>query len=289
MLVRACAGRYLGFVICLVVLTLLAAPIGGACAQDVLPGYDLYITDSGSTEFDFGSQPLPAGFFGPGSDPFDGGVPASGLPLPQNPFWPTSPPFCTGDDLTNIDTIVRRIGPATLPSVGSFDVIDIEIVALSLESINPITVTYGGLSPELWDVVVWLSPNQVNGNMLINKTHLDGGTFDMDLPVAPLFVFTRQSDNQELILDGGAEPFWLDTIEVVDVPWEYDSPDPLSCRSNFCAPDPFVQVGTKFTHGVVPTCGQVVPTMPVMGMIILIAALAGVGVLVIRRVSRRTA
>jgi hypothetical protein len=187
--------------------------------------------------------------------------------------------------LNAIDTIVERLGIAVLPSVGSSDVIDIEIVALSLKSIDPITVTYnGGQSPELWDVDVCLSASQVTGNMLVNKTHPDGGTFDSDLPIVPLFVFSRQSDSAERVLDGALAGL-SDILEAVGVPWEYASPDPLSCRSNFCAPDPYTQVGALMTHGLLSTCAEEVPVLTRLSAatIALIVMLALVGVFLIRR------
>lgn len=288
MRLRACAGKRGGFVFCLAALVLLAVPLGGARAQDVHPGFDLYITDASNAEFDFGTQPVPADFFGPGSDPFDGVIALKGLPLPQNPYCPLPPSLCPNDDLTEVDTIVERLNTAVLPGIGSYDVIDTEIVALSLKSIHPITVTYsGGLDPELWDVHVCLSPTQATGNMLINKTHPDGGDFESDLSVVPLFIFTRVSDSEERILDGF--PNHMDILEAVDVPWEYADPAPLSCRSNFCAPDPYVQAGVLATQGLLSTCGDAVPAMPTAGVIILIGVLASVGVYVIRRFGKEAA
>lgn len=280
-----CASVYPVFVFSLLAVAFLAAPVGEAGAQDVQPGFDLFITDQTNTEFDFNPQPIPADYFGPGSDPFDGTIALKGHPLPQNPLCPPPPTLCPNDDLTYIDTIVERLGTAFLPSVGSSDVIDIEIVALSLKSVSPITVTYnGGLYPELWDVDICLSASQVTGDMLINKTHPNGGTFDSDLPIVPLFVFTRQSDGEERILDGASAGI-SDILVAVEVPWEYASPDPLSCRSNFCAPDPYTEVGALMTHGLLPTCGEEVPvlTRSSAATIALIAMLALVGVYLIRR------
>ena len=51
---------------------------GGAYAEDVLPGYDYWVTSETGTYVEFGGAtpvpPVPADFFGPGSDPFDGAV-----------------------------------------------------------------------------------------------------------------------------------------------------------------------------------------------------------------------
>jgi hypothetical protein len=287
MRLRMCADWYAGFVACIVVFTLLGVPVGDARAQDVQPGFDLYITNQTNTQFDFNPQPIPADYFGPGSDPFDGVIALKGLPLPQNPFCPLPPTLCPNDDLTYVDTIVERLDTASLPGVGSSDVIETEIVALSLVSVDPIVVTYnGGLDPELWDVRVCLSETQTTGNMLIDKTHANGGTFDSDLAVVPLFTFTRQSDSAERVLDG--YPSYLDILEAVSVPWEYASPDPLSCRSNFCAPDEYEQAGLLAAQGLFSTCGgSEVPAMPRAATAVLIVAVASLGAYLIRRLAVR--
>jgi hypothetical protein len=151
-------------------------------------------------------------------------------------------------------------------------------------SVDPIVVTYnGGLNPELWDVNVCLSATQTTGNMIVYKTHDNGGTFDSDLPVVPLFTFTRQSDSEERALDG--YPSYLDILEALDVPWEYASPDPSSCRSNFCAPNGYDQVGDLAEQGVISTCAEtpVVPAMPRAATAVLIVAVASLGLYLIRR------
>ena len=161
-------------------------------------GIDLFTTPpGGATRQDFSSMPLPPGFFDPGSDPFEGTVVFQGQPLGTQPpgiFGPT-------------DTIVQRSAGVTLP--GPSNTIPIEIVALSLVSVNPITVTYSnGTNPELWNVRVNLSSNapQPRGSMTIKPGPCtnEGGTFSATLPVMPKFVFTRQHDFVERTLDFGA-------------------------------------------------------------------------------------
>lgn len=168
---------------------------------DVSPGVDLCITPPDNSTFvDFGGAycpPIPADFFGPGSDPFDGIIYAQGLPLNTTP----------SGILENTDGIIRRLEVANLPVCGSSDVIDIEIVALSLVSIDPITVTYnGGMDPEHWNVHVCLSSvtGQPTGSMLINLDCESGGTFSAEIPVIPKFIFTMvDPPYTEMILDFG--------------------------------------------------------------------------------------
>lgn len=291
MRLRICAGRYLALGYCVLTLSILGVPLGDAAAQDVQPGLDLFTTDQTTTEFDFTFQQIPSDFFGPGSDPFDGIVPCEGLPLFQNPFCPPSPSPCPYDNLDHIDTIVERAGTASLPSPGSSDLIPIEIVELSLVSVNPITVTYnGGQNPEQWDLHVCPSENQQTGSMQINKTHANGGTFDATLPVVPRFIFTRIPDGEERVLDGASSGF-TDTLEILGVPWEYANPDPLSCRSNFCAPDPFTATGSLLTQTLLPTCVSAsgVPAMMWPALIGLAAILASVCAYFLRRVTYRDA
>lgn len=137
------------------------------------------------TFVDFGSIPLGGGFFGPGSDPFVGRIDLEGEPLP------TDPPGALGD----IDTIVRRTADTAPLNVNDSDTVPIEIVALSLRSTQPITVTYnGGQNPELWDVRLCLSEAfaQTPGSITVTRTSQDGGTFDSTLPVIPKIIFSQQ-------------------------------------------------------------------------------------------------
>jgi hypothetical protein len=50
------------------VLVLVAS--GGASANEVLAGDDLWVTPPGGAFHDFAGDPIPADFFYPGSDPF---------------------------------------------------------------------------------------------------------------------------------------------------------------------------------------------------------------------------
>lgn len=222
-----------------------------ATADNVLPGYDLFATDPTSTYQDFSGTPIPAGFFDPGSDPFTGTVRFGGLPLVHNPV-------CPADNLTTVDTIVQRLATANVTTIPSSDTIPIEIVALNLVSVNPITVTYsGGFSPELWNVQVVLSPSlpQPMGSMTIHHTIPTGGTFDSTLPVVPMFIFQRVGDGALRYLDLGLFPIAIQ-FSGNNVPWAHTVAPAGSCTSNFC-----VNPGSLTTeqsmlaaHGVLSVC-----------------------------------
>jgi hypothetical protein len=141
----------------------------------------------------FTANPIPAGFFDPGSEPFTGRINFRGVALDP-------------DNLNNADTIVERHGdPVTAADpVGTMGTVTIEIVALNLTSVSPFVITYGGGQEELWRVDVDLSVvGQQQGTLTATKTHPNGGTFDSVLPVRPRFTFTRLEDGAVRVLDTG--------------------------------------------------------------------------------------
>ena len=181
---------------------------GVARAQPTVPaGYDLFETDPQSTHFDL---QLPADFFAPGSDPFQGQIKFSGVPLET----------FMGHNTGDADTIVRRMQAAD-PTPGVPVTVPIELVALSLLSVEPITVTFnGGQFPQQWDVQANLSTTQPSqGQMTIDKTSPSGGTFSSQLPVVPLLTFVDLGDGQTRVLDGAILPPEALTLSATGVPW----------------------------------------------------------------------
>lgn len=173
-------------------------------APTIDAGIDLWETPPGGTTFqDFALTPLPPGFFDScapplsSSDPFGATIVFGGQPLP------TFPPGILGPT----DTIVRRLEPLELPLPGAIDTVPIEIVALSLHSVQPIVVTYnGGTSPETWIVRACLSDQpQQSGTMTVERgleCEGFGGTFNSTLPVQPKLIFVRPSDLCTIEFDG---------------------------------------------------------------------------------------
>jgi hypothetical protein len=183
--------------------------------DNVMPGIDLWTTPGGGTAFwDFSAVPVPADFFGPGSDPFDGVIALRGAPLPN----------LGGPSIFPADTVVERLQPAILPTVGSSDTVDIEMLALRLGGTDPIEVTYnGGTSSDSWDVHVALSSSysQTTGTMTIRHECAAGGTFDSALPVQPKFTFIHQSGTMTATLD---HPAYTRVFTVTNGRWVH-SPD----------------------------------------------------------------
>ncbi len=159
-------------------------------SQDlIVAGYDTWSVEFAVMEFGgFEIPPLPADFFGPGSDPFIGFVDLAG-----NPLDPLDP----GHHAT-----VRRLADVNLPPpYPSFGSVSTEMHAMSLIGVAPITVTYnGGTDPENWDVSVELSDTPAPpGDMYLTKGDPSGGTFSDDpLVVLPRFIFTKSDDPAEV-------------------------------------------------------------------------------------------
>ena len=138
-------------------------------------------TNNGETYHNFAASPVPANFFGPGSQQYSGLVPVEGVPL--NPA------------VSDTDTIIHRNQDVFTPGSTT-----LTMTGLSLRSINPITVTYTGGAQEAWTVKVNLSDYKAStGSMSFS----DGGTFDSSLSVYPKFTFTRVSDGAVRVLDTG--------------------------------------------------------------------------------------
>ncbi|MGH8015037.1 MAG: DUF7451 domain-containing protein, partial [Candidatus Zixiibacteriota bacterium] len=240
------------------------------CAQIIEPGVDLWTTPPGTTyDEHFTVSPIPADFFNPGSEPFSGLINLQGQPLTTLP----------AGQLGSTDAVVQRMLPATLLLDGPPETVPIEIVALNLVSINPITVTYNSGPPELWNVRVTLSSNQPQqlGNMQISKECCNGGTFESVLPVTPKFIFTQVSSPSNVrVLDlGGMLPPIM--FQTSNGHWSYDIPSPfnlVTCPGLVTVdhdlspslPDILISPSSKFTPGfrTLP-CDPDFPDLPYCG------------------------
>jgi hypothetical protein len=217
-----------GVLLALAVLAPGPAPAGSG---NIEPGFDLFETDPQTTAFRFQAPDtgIPAGFFGPGSDPFQGDVVFGGVPL--NSF--------NGQDTGDADTVVQRLGPATPTSPS----VPIELVQLSLVSMEPITVTYdNGQRSELWDVSAAPSPSRPSqGEMNVEGSDQPSGTFQSVLQVVPLLTFTRLSDGQQRQFDAAALPpqsLQRITFFAENVPWRRGCVEPAlpvpGLNNDFC-------------------------------------------------------
>jgi hypothetical protein len=143
---------------------------GGATAraQTIPPGFDLFETPAGSTRVVIGGTsqipPIPADFFFPGSQPWEGTIELRGDPLPG---------YCGA-----VNTVLERKEEAVMPGPAT---IEVELKELSLASVDPITVSDGGRAYSFFDVFVEIDPERAStGSMTIEETMPGGGTYSMD-------------------------------------------------------------------------------------------------------------
>ena len=198
------------------------------CPDEPYDRFDPWVSrpDGGPTAIcqDFGtgdpcSPPIPAGFFGEGSDSFTGLVCLQGEPLGSTPFG----------EFGDADTIIRRpadpFDRCDVPSPAEVTV-DAEVVALNLKTIEPITVYYDGSNPEEWDVAVDLSAvaPDPTGWIMAFKTHCNGGTYTNSLNVQARFTFTKVEDpGEQKVLDTGLDGICPVTLGTSDPqPWVSD-------------------------------------------------------------------
>jgi hypothetical protein len=187
-------------------------------------------------------------------------------------------------------------------ALGNTHQVPIEIVALSLQSVQPITVTFnGGLNPQLWDVAVGLSPTPSPPSVYdITRTQLNGGTFTATFGVQPLYLFTRVGfPAQQAIGDtgiGGAlqrPPFLFETFQPDPSPWASNGTlDDIDPPPNFFPGfDPLTFIGPiplVYEDSLTGTLMTLTLVVPEPATIVLTAlALAGMGL--IARSHRRRA
>lgn len=196
--------------------------------------WETWVGGPGSGTFvNFNVNPIPADFFGPGSDPFTATVTLIGDPIN---------PTTLGSTSTLVQRNINPFLPADPP--GGPVPVQIEIIELRLVSQAPVTVTFnGGMTPEAWDLRVTLDPNVAPpvGQMTATKTHANGGVFDAVLPVQPRYTFTRVSDNAQAILDTADAGVPANQLDMQGVPWVHSAHPALPI---------FVQPGASFVPGV---------------------------------------
>src|SRR3954463_7940597 len=135
-------------------------------ARAVAPGFDLFPTDPEQNVFKFtGKYAIPAGFFTPDSQPFEGYVNFGGDHL-----------FTfMGNQVGNADTVVERTAEATPgPNGTAGDAAPVELRALSLVGIAPIEVVTSQ-GTQLWDVHASASPSRPStGSIRLTQSNPNG-------------------------------------------------------------------------------------------------------------------
>lgn len=245
----------------LVSIAALALLTGTANADDIPPGDDVWVTGPNGVEEDFSSDPIPAGFFEPGSDPFSGWI------------------YYEGAGTGCFDTVVRRLEKAAVLRQGATATVDIEIVSLNLVSSSPVTITPVG---DQWDVGATLSGivAQPGGDMTITQSAKNGGTYSSSQEICPKLTFQRTTPPFDVrVLDvcndqgmGAAR-----LLTTTNKPWGHDVETPLVCANSSSN---FVPFGPHdgLHPGAEPVESLTGPILPALGAVgVVLAALALVG------------
>ncbi len=146
----------------------LMSAVAGAGAQEVIaPGEDAYeLVEDGVTRLDFAEIPIPAGFFGPGSDPFTGSVALKPSPMMPDVGGPRA--------VRPLEGVFGGPDPIVIPT---------EIISLNLVSVGSITITapYGD---SFFDVAVTLTPDAPAGGQWVVQPE-GTGAGGVILPMLP--------------------------------------------------------------------------------------------------------
>lgn len=206
---NAVTGRRLALSVSCLVLALVPWCGGSQAAADSF--FDIFV-DVGCDRLDFGLNPLPLDFFGPGSQPFDGIVPLA----PLGGFGPPRD---------------SRLGGGPL-NPGLPEQVPIELLSMVLTSVNPITVTSPPSDSELWRIVVQVQPaGSPNGAMDLAPDDPQGGLivdsfFDVFFQISFESLDSGATRSlppfpSRLILDNGPVPFVYDRDPSDGVPDEF--------------------------------------------------------------------
>ncbi|HEY9422198.1 MAG TPA: hypothetical protein VIW92_12345 [Thermoanaerobaculia bacterium] len=230
---------------------LILALIGGSplFARDVIHnGVDLWMTVAGFAQTNFADNPLPAGFFCEGSQPFTGVVKFKGAPLAVEP----------AGSLGTIDTVVRRLDDAKFDAKGEA-VTRIQLMALALESTQPIQTNCGK-----YNVAVSLTGKQPVTTMRIFQAETTGGTYSAPLALNVKAVFTPvngdKSGRREVTRSIDLGPSTHSVWAYINLP-RYQQGVRVDTNGDG-RPDTELPSSSNFLAGVSPTVLKEAPPLP---------------------------
>lgn len=176
-----------------------------------VPLYTIHMGAEFNSTWVFGAQgqpPIPAGFFGLGSDAWSGPISCVGEPYDPGSDTPTADMAVNHERLIWIPNPEKRYGPPEIPEKFQLRV---DMVKLSEKVTKPITVTYnGGANSEQWDAKVQLGKDHPGGGIIdivyVNSDS-SGGLMDIEIAVKVDFVFKKQGTDTVRVLTSGVE--WL--------------------------------------------------------------------------------
>jgi hypothetical protein len=230
---------------------LVLALLGGSpllAGEAIHNGVDLWMTVAGFAHTSFANEPLPAGFFCEGSQPFTGTVKLKGAPLTVAP---------TGS-LGAIDTVVRRLDDAKFDAKGEAKT-RIQLMALSLVSLKPIETSCGS-----YDVAISLTGRQPVTMMKIFQSDAFGGTYSAPLAIHGKIVFTpvngdpagRREVTRRVDLGPGNNSVWA----YINLP-RYKQGVQVDTNGDG-RPDTALPASSNFLAGVSPAVLKEAPPLP---------------------------
>lgn len=165
-----------------------------------MPLYTIHMEPEFGSTWQIGigdAPPIPAGFFGQGSDPWVGPISCVGIPLDPSGDAPTADLVVQHEAIEWIPNPEKRFGPREIPK--SYR-LRCQMVRLHERAIQPLTVTYdSGKYSEKWDVEVTLAKEHPGGGMIeITKINPDGngGFADIEIAVKVDFTFKQQKTGE---------------------------------------------------------------------------------------------
>jgi hypothetical protein len=216
--------------------------------EPIQKGVDMWMTVSGMARTSFAKQPIPAGFFCDGSQPFAGTVTLKGAPIATEP----------ARSLGDIDTVVRRLDDAVFNDKGEATT-RIQLMALSLVSTVPIATRCGN-----YDVAVHLDGEQPTTTMRIIRTNALGGTYSAPLALNVRAVFTPSSGDprgrRELTTRIDLGPSDNSVWVYLKAP-QYQGAIKIDTHGDG-RPDTLLPAASNFLPGVAPVAFKGTPTKP---------------------------
>jgi|GEM_PF-7011159 len=192
------------------------------CPDLFIPrGEDCWETEACETIASFCASPLPNDFFGTGSLQWKDRIPLR------------------GSQGIGIDTVIERLDNLSFTGLGTRNT-RIRLSTLDLEGCQEITVLYSDGSSKQWSVEVKQSDFGQNiGNMTVDRSFSQGGTFDSTFDVKAKYIFTDVDDpTNQVELDTGdpnnPQPVLLKTGTVA--PWVSQLQNHIqiqACSTNF--------------------------------------------------------
>ncbi len=163
---------------------------GVAITTTINPGSDLWAVPCATFSFGpNGDYPaLPAGFFGPGSDPFDGIISFKG----QN---------SDGSKIPASDMTINRLEGAVFSEPYPIsNVLPLEEVSMSLISSSPIVIRSEGIDSffDIWTELSLDAPHGGTANVTMENPH--GGSFTQQLTFTPIFTFVEVGNPSHTIV-----------------------------------------------------------------------------------------